>query len=105
MAFVEYVHALVMDLAARYEDGESGTEIRRELLDENKWRAIRYGQAASFVRPDGDVVDLGELVDAECERLGVSGIRDLYDAESGAEKQRRLLESDGEDALCESLLL
>ncbi|SNZ02768.1 carboxylate-amine ligase [Natronoarchaeum philippinense] len=105
MAFVEYVHALVMDLAARYEDGESGTEIRRELLDENKWRAIRYGQEASFVRPDGDVVDLGELVEAECERLGVSGIRELYDAESGAEKQRRLLESEGENALCESLLL
>src|SRR6056297_471223 len=34
LTFVEYVHALVRDLAARYEDGESGTDVRRELLDE-----------------------------------------------------------------------
>ena len=105
LAFVEYVHALVIDLAERYEDGESGTEIRRELLDENKWRALRYGREASFVRPNGDVVELGELVDAECERLGVSGIRELYDAESGAAMQRRLLDSQGEAALRRSLLL
>jgi len=105
LAFVEYVHALVLDLAARYEDGESGTEIRRELLDENKWRALRYGREAAFIRPDGGVVELGELVDAECERLGVSGIRELYDAESGAAMQRRLLDSQGEAALRRSLLL
>jgi len=105
LAFVEYVRALVLDLAERYEDGESGTEIRRELLDENKWRALRYGRDASFVRPNGGVVELGELVDAECERLGVSGIRALYDAESGAAMQRRLLESQGEAALRRSLLL
>jgi len=41
MAFVEYVHALVEDLAARYDDGESATDARREFLDENKWRALR----------------------------------------------------------------
>jgi len=105
LAFVEYVHALVLDLAERWEDGESGTDIRRELLDENKWRALRYGREASFIRPNGDVVELGELVDAECERLGVSGIRELYDAESGAAMQRRLLDSQGEAALRRSLLL
>jgi carboxylate-amine ligase len=105
LAFVEYVHALVMDLAARYEDGESGTRVRRELLDENKWRALRYGHGASFVRPDGDVVDLGELVDEECDRLGVSGIREVFDAESGAARQRRLRDEAGVDALCESLVL
>ncbi|GAA0680581.1 glutamate--cysteine ligase [Natronoarchaeum mannanilyticum] len=105
LAFVEYVHALVLDFAERYEDGESGTEIRRELLDENKWRALRYGRDASFIRPGGDVVELGELVDAECERLGVSGIRELYDAESGAAMQRRLLDTQGEAALRRSLLL
>ncbi|MDH5019856.1 glutamate--cysteine ligase [Halobacterium rubrum] len=108
-AFVEYSHALVTDLAERFEDhpepfAENG--LRRELLDENKWRATRHGHDASFVARDGaDTVDLGEVVDRECERLGVSGIRDVYDAESGSERQRSVLEADGERALYESLVL
>src|SRR6056297_3686335 len=40
LAFVEYVHALVADLAARYDDSEQLPQLRRELLDENKWREI-----------------------------------------------------------------
>ncbi|MFB6189232.1 MAG: glutamate--cysteine ligase [Halapricum sp.] len=79
LAFVEYVHALVLDLAARYEDGEDGSDLRREVLDENKWRAIRHGHDASFVDRDGDgTVDLGEIVDRD---------------------------TDGADALCDSLRL
>ena len=105
MAFVEYVHALVVDLAERFEDGESGTDMRRELLDENKWRAMRHGHAASLLSPDGEVVDLDEVVEREADRLGVEGIRRVYDDESGAERQRRLREGSGDDALCASLLL
>ncbi|MFB6163695.1 MAG: glutamate--cysteine ligase [Haloarculaceae archaeon] len=106
MAFVEYAHALVTDLAERYEDGEDGRRHRRELLDENKWRATRYGQEASLLSRDcSEAIALGELVDRECERLGVSGIREVYEAESGAARQRRLLDQRGMDALCESLLL
>ncbi|WP_123537517.1 glutamate--cysteine ligase [Halosimplex salinum] len=106
LAFVEYTHALVTDLAARYEDGENGSEVRRELHDENKWRALRHGHdAALFDREFESTVDLGELVDREAERLGVSGIRDLYDDESGADRQRRLREDEGVDALCDSLRL
>jgi carboxylate-amine ligase len=106
LAFVEYVEALVADLAARYEDGESGTEYRRELLAENKWRAIRYGQEASFVtREEAGTVDLGTVVERERDRLGVSGIHEIYETESGAERQRRIHETEGFDALCESLLL
>jgi carboxylate-amine ligase len=105
-AITEYVHALVLDLAARYEDGESGTEVRRELLDENKWRAIRYGREATFVTPDGDdSVDLATHVDAECDRLGVSGLRDILDADCCAARQRRIHGAEGMDALCRSLLL
>ena len=104
LAFVEYTQALVEDLSARYEDGESGADHRRELLDENKWRALRYGHDAELLdRSLEESVPLGELVDNECQRLGVSGIREVYEAESGAEKQRRLLESEGLDALCGSL--
>jgi carboxylate-amine ligase len=105
-AFTEYVHALVLDLAARYEDGESDTEVRRELLDENKWRAMRHGREASFVEPGGDgVVDLDTHVDAECDRLGVSGLREILDDDCGATRQRRLHRDGGMDALCRSLLL
>ncbi|WP_330632179.1 glutamate--cysteine ligase [Halocatena halophila] len=109
VAFVEYTHALVMDLAARYEDGEhhqQSANHRRETLDENKWRAIRHGHDASFIDRNGsDVVGLGELVDREAQRLGISGIRDLYEQESGANRQRRILEEHGIDELCRSLII
>ena len=106
LAFVEYAKALVTDLAARYEDGEAGYEHRRELLDENKWRAMRYGHDASFIRRDRDgTIGLGELVDSECDRLGVHGIREIYDGGSGAAAQRRILAESGFEALCASLLL
>ena len=105
LAFVEYVHALVRDLSERYEDGESGVDVRRELLEENKWRAMRYGHEASFIERDGEgVVDLGTVVDREADRLGVAGIVDIYDAESGAVRQRRLNEA-GLDRLRESLVV
>jgi carboxylate-amine ligase len=118
LAFVEYTHALVMDYAERYEDSDDpeppdtfgGTagpgSLRREVLDENKWLATRHGHDAAFVRRDAaGNVDLGEVVERECERLDVSGIRDVYDRESGATHQRRLLEESGEAALYESLTL
>jgi carboxylate-amine ligase len=106
LAFVEYTKALVEDLAARYEDGENGYQHRREPLDENKWRALRYGHDTELLSKDfSEAIPLGELVDRECSRLGVDGIREMYDAESGAERQRRLHESEGLDAVCEDLLL
>jgi carboxylate-amine ligase len=106
LAFAEFVHALVLDLAARYEDGESGTDLRRELLDENKWRAIRHGHDASFVSPDGeDTVPLGEFVARQGDRLNVDGLRTVFDRESGAERQRRIREESGIDALCADLTL
>ncbi|WP_227354512.1 glutamate--cysteine ligase [Haladaptatus salinisoli] len=106
LAFVEYVHALVLDLVERYEDGESGYCHRRELLDENKWRAMRYGHDASFIRRDLDgEISLADAVERECDRLGVTGIRDVLDCESGAERQRRIRDEDGVEALYQSLLL
>ncbi|MFB6086498.1 MAG: glutamate--cysteine ligase [Halodesulfurarchaeum sp.] len=104
-ALVEYTHALVMDLAARYEDGESGLDVRRELLDENKWRAMRHGQEAELIRPDGKPLRVGTIVDREADRLGVSGISEIFEAESGARRQRRILEESGARALNEALLI
>ncbi|GAA0655183.1 glutamate--cysteine ligase [Salarchaeum japonicum] len=103
--FVEYTHALVVDFAERYEDGEPGTDVRREVLDENKWRAVRHGHDASFLEPEGGVVSLGEVVEREAERLDVPGLRDVYDRESGAERQRRIRGEDGARALYDSILL
>jgi len=106
LALAEYVRALVVDYAERYEDGESPRSLRRELLDENKWRAIRHGHDAAFVDRDGEeTAALGEVVDAECDRLGISGIREVYEAESGAARQRRIREESGVDALCSDLLV
>ncbi|MCL7418983.1 MAG: YbdK family carboxylate-amine ligase, partial [Halalkalicoccus sp.] len=110
LAFVEYVHALVVDLAERYEDRAdpqaAGYDHRRELLDENKWRAMRYGHEASFIDRDlSGTVSLGEVVDRERERLGVEGIGRIYAAESGSARQRRIREESGPEALYESLVL
>ncbi len=106
LAFVEYANALVEDLAARYDDGESGSDHRREFLDENKWRALRHGHDAELLSRDwSSEFPLGELVERERDRLGVSGIVETFDDESGAAKQRRIKEEDGLDAVCEALLL
>jgi carboxylate-amine ligase len=105
LALAEYTHALVIDLAERYEDGEPGTALRRELLDENKWRAMRHGHDATLVDQDGETVrSLAEIVDRECDRLGVDALRTLYDQPSGAAMQRTRRE-EGVPALCDSLLL
>ncbi|MFC7096113.1 glutamate--cysteine ligase [Halobaculum marinum] len=113
VAFVEWVHALVTDLAERYEDesdpdagfgGDHG--LRRELLDENKWRAMRHGEDATFVARDGEsVVDIPTVVERACDRLGVEGPRFLLERESGSARQRRIRENDGIAALCHDLLL
>ncbi|MFB6105778.1 MAG: glutamate--cysteine ligase [Halobacteriaceae archaeon] len=106
LAFVEYVHALVVDLAERYADGESGHDHRRELLDENKWRATRHGHDASFIARDArEEVSLPTVVDRTADRLGVDGVRDVLESGSGAARQRRIHDRDGPDALYESLVL
>jgi carboxylate-amine ligase len=116
VAFVRTVHALVVDLAARYQDladpweryesRTAGERLRREVLDENKWRAMRHGRSATFVDRDGDgTVSLPEAVDRLADRTGVDDLRRLLDRESGAERQRRLLAAEGLDALCRSLLV
>jgi carboxylate-amine ligase len=106
LSFVEYIHALVIDLGERYDDGESIPSLRRELLDENKWRAMRYGHDASFAARDGESqCSLDAFVDRETDRLGVDGLRAVFEAPSGAARQRRVREEDGVDALRRSLLL
>lgn len=120
-AIARYVHALVVDLAERYEDetapappvgvatddtasGPRG--LRRELLDENKWRAIRWGHDATFVDRDGETqLSLAEHIAREQDRLGTTGLATLFERPSGSQRQRELVETDGFDALCESVCL
>jgi carboxylate-amine ligase len=106
LTIVEYVHALVLDLCARYEDGESRTDHRRELLDENKWRALRYGHSAALLGPAfEETQSLAALVEREADRLDTPGLLEMVDRESGATRQRRIRRERGVDALCASLLL
>jgi carboxylate-amine ligase len=124
VALVEWAVAIVDDLAERYADGASGTDPRREFLDENKWRAMRHGREASFLglpsagsdaptpttdgpaRSDGEgTVDLATVVERECDRLGTDAPRRLFDLESGTERQRRIAREDGFDALQRSIVL
>jgi carboxylate-amine ligase len=106
VAFVEYVHALVEDLAARYEGDASVRDVRREILDANKWHAMRYGRDASFITRDAtETVTLEQFIAAESDRLDDRGLRRLLNAESGAERQRRIYREAGMGALCEALCL
>ena len=106
IALVEYIHALVVDLAERYRDGEDGTDMRRELLDENKWRAIRHGRDTGFISMDGaETVSVEEFAVREADRLQLDGILDLLEAESGAARQRRLYRENGFDAVLDALTL
>ena len=106
VAFAVYTRAAVISLSEAYEDGASRrrSTLRRELLEENKWRAIRYGHDASLIDRDGEaVVDLGELLERDAERLGTDVLLCVFDAESGAAKQRRLRAQAGVDSLCDAL--
>jgi len=104
LAFTEAVHALVVDLAERHADGESPPRLRRELLDENRWRALRHGHETTLLRrDDGGTVSLERIVERLSGRLDLDRLPALL-GESGAERQRRRRET-GVDALYESLLL
>jgi carboxylate-amine ligase len=105
-AFVEYTYELVVDLCERYEDGETGHQTRRELLDENKWRALRHGHDAALLDRNFETTHpLEYYVEQEADRLNVPALWDLYETESGATRQRRIHEESGSQELCESLLL
>jgi carboxylate-amine ligase len=95
--FVALCRALVLGLAER----DDHTDPRRELLNENKWRAARYGGDASFMRlGEGTVgVDerLAEVLDA-IDTQYEEEIRALSDG-SGAERQREAYRSGGAEAV------
>jgi carboxylate-amine ligase len=108
LAFARYVRARVVDYAERYADAAdpwTRDGLRRELLDENKWSALRHGREATFLDREGGTVDLATAVERDADRLGEDAPLELLDAESGAARQRAVRRERGLDGLCESLRL
>lgn len=105
-AFVALCRALVLELASQYEDTEP-TKPRRELLNENKWRAVRYGQDASFILHDGGTEALESWLDRILEPVETpyeKEIRSLTDT-SGTRRQLGAYENGGMEAVLESIIL
>jgi glutamate---cysteine ligase / carboxylate-amine ligase len=98
---------LVSDLQDRFERGEPVPTSRDWVLRENKWLAARHGLDALVIvddhgtrRPARDaVVDLVAELAPTAQRLGcaseLAGVLDIVARGSGAERQRRVLESGG----------
>ena len=105
-AFVALCRALILELGSQYGETKP-TNPRRELLNENKWRAARYGHEASFMLHDGGTATLetwlGELLDV-VETPYEDEIRSLADV-SGARRQTDAYEKAGMDAVLESMVL
>ncbi len=100
-AFVALCRALILELA----ESDDHTEPRRELLNENKWRAARYGHDASFMRLDEGTVTFDEAFAEVLDALDSSyedEIETLRSA-SGARRQRDEYAKGGEERLKESI--
>jgi glutamate---cysteine ligase / carboxylate-amine ligase len=106
-ALVALVQSLVATLAERYErDGALETQ-PVTLVEENKWRAVRYGLDATLVdlardteRPARDALrELVELAAPAAARLGCSGelalVEALLERGDGASEQRAVFEASG----------
>lgn len=78
LAIAALLRCLVRAHVRRPELGCTHTVYTRRLIDENRWRAKRYGTAAEFIDADGSgtrpfeqiVADLAELIAEDVEALG-----------------------------------
>lgn len=105
-AFLALVKALIEHLEDRYRTGQARTGTRQELLEENKWRALRYGQEASFIRDEGNVAletwfsDLLDTIEPERRSL-----IETLTATAPAQDQREAFKDQDMDAVLRSLEL
>jgi len=110
-AIVALVQSLVATLAGRYErDGVLDTQ-PITLVQENKWRAVRYGLEATLVdlahddeRPAREALrELVELARPAAQRLGCSDelglVEGILERGDGASEQRRVYEEAGGNLL------
>jgi carboxylate-amine ligase len=104
---VALIQSLAATLAERYESEGAQPIQPRTLVEENKWRAARYGLDAELidltrdeVRPAREAaMELVELALPAARRLGCEAeldeIERLCSRGSGAEEQRRVFAEDG----------
>lgn len=110
-AFVELIHAVVTELAEQYDSDRGNTGVRREVLVENKWRALRYGHDAEFLGVDDpllgseDTLGLGEAVRGLAEAVDAGDAADTLLGESGATRQLEAYGRGGMDGVLECLRL
>lgn len=104
--FLRLVHALIQDLAEQYRDGGSIEPVRHELLEQDRWQALRHGHDARLI--DGDETDrLTDRAGALIDRLGldhdplVTGLLE----DSSAQRQLRAHDDAGMDAVLRELRL
>ncbi len=95
-AFVALVEGLVSALS----EEPLEVDMRHEFLVENKWRAVRYGRDAEFLRPGEGVVSFEGLFEEAVEFADVDRSR-IEPVQSGAsaERQRKSYEEGGFDAV------
>ncbi|KAA0022140.1 glutamate--cysteine ligase [Antrihabitans cavernicola] len=117
-ALVALTHCLVVDLDRRLENGETLPSIPPWHVQENKWRAARYGLDAEIILDadsnerlvTDDLNDLLERLAPTAQRLGcadeLASVADIPARGASYQRQRRVAEAAGGDlvAVVDSLV-
>jgi carboxylate-amine ligase len=101
------IHCLVVDLEHQLDEGVLPGPLPPWHVQENKWRAARYGLDAVIIRDADntevhvveDINDLLERLQPTARALGctrqLAGITDILDAGAGYQRMRAAAEADG----------
>lgn len=89
-ALVRLIHACVLAALREVDEGSAPPDVPGRLIEENMWRAIRYGMDGRLL----DLVTLEEIEAAEAaDRLATwAGVDPGLPALNGAQRQRRRIE-------------
>lgn len=108
LAIMALAYALMARFAAAYDEGETLPAHPHRLIEENLWRAIRYGMTGRLIDLDhgrersarAALTDLCDWVEPVVDGLGIrrfiADARNLIDGENGAVWQRDLFERRGD---------
>jgi len=100
ISFAALIQALVAQICRDYREGIESVKISTSLIDENRWRAARYGIQGKMVDFESQTeiecreatLRLLEYVSGEARELGTSGElefiqKEIIDGETGADRQ------------------
>lgn len=108
IAIAALIQALMGKLYLLYRNNLAFRTYKRELIEENKWRAVRYGLDGKLIDfgkraelPTRDLIrELLEFVDEAAELMGTQGelerIRELLDEGTSADRQLRIFKETGD---------